>query len=66
MIFVKNFARNYERKILLGTSDVICPSKLGNQLITYIVDCRIQNIDRADYANIHRRPKFSRCLNFPI
>ena len=30
-IFAKNFARNYEKKIILGTSDVGSPSRLAHK-----------------------------------
>ena len=48
MIFAKNFARNYEKKIL-GTSDAWSTSHFSQQTITiepayYIVDCRISEV----------------------
>ena len=44
MSFAKNFARNYEKKIILGTSDSWSMSHLSLQTskpVYYIVDCRI-------------------------
>ena len=46
MIFAKNFARNYEKKILLGTSDAWSMSHLSHQprdQVYYIEDCRISS-----------------------
>ena len=47
MIFAKNFARNYEKKIMLGTSDARSTSHLSQQTSEpayYIVDCRIYGL----------------------
>ena len=44
MIFAKNFARNYEKKIILGTSDAWSMSRLSKRPSDpayYIEDCRI-------------------------
>ena len=44
MIFAKNFARNYEKEIILGTSDTWSMSRLSDQpsnQVYYIEDCRI-------------------------
>ena len=43
MIFVKNFARNYEKKIILGTSDAWCMSHLSQRpcAVYYVEECRI-------------------------
>ena len=44
MIFAKNFERNYEKKIILGTSDDWPMSRLSNQPnkpAYYIEDCLI-------------------------
>ena len=44
MIFAKNFARNYEKMIILETSDAWSMSRLSQQTSEpayYIVDCRI-------------------------
>ena len=43
MIFAKNFARNYFKKIILGTSN----AWMTNHLFQHIIDCRI-----FDYNNI--------------
>ena len=47
MIFAKNFARNYEKEIILGTSDTWSMSRLfqrpSNQT-SYIEDCRILRV----------------------
>ena len=46
-IFVKNFARNYEKKIILGTSDAWSTSHLSQRTSKpayYIVHCRILGI----------------------
>ena len=43
-VFAKNFARNYERKLILGTSDAWSTSRLSHQTNNpayYIEDCRI-------------------------
>ena len=43
-IFAKNFARNYEKKIILGTSDTCLTSHFFQQPSEpayYILDCRI-------------------------
>ena len=47
MIFAKNSARNYEKKIILGTSDAWTTSHLSqgtSKPAYYIVDCRILNL----------------------
>ena len=44
MIFAKNFARNFEKKIILGTSDtrsMSCSSQRPSDPAYYIKDCRI-------------------------
>ena len=44
MIFAKNFARNYEKKIMLGTSDAWSMSRLSHRPskpVYYIEDCWI-------------------------
>ena len=44
MIFEKNFARNYEKKIILGTSDAWSIRRSSHQPIDpayYIEDCQI-------------------------
>ena len=44
MIFAKNFVRNYEKKIILGTSDAWSMSRLSQRTsdpACYIEDCRI-------------------------
>ena len=44
MIFAKNFVRNYEKKIILGTSDTWSMSHLSqrpSKPAYYIKDCRI-------------------------
>ena len=44
MIFAKNFARNYEKKIMLGTLDAWSMSHLSHRPSDpayYIEDCRI-------------------------
>ena len=44
MIFAKNFARNYEKKIILGTSDnwsMSRSSQRPSEPAYYIEDCRI-------------------------
>ena len=51
-VFAKNFARNYEKKKILGTSDTWSTSHLSQQTSKpayYIVDCQIltQSADRA-------------------
>ena len=46
MIFAKNFVRNYEKKIILGTSDTWSMSHSSKRLSDpayYIEDCRIYN-----------------------
>ena len=43
-VFAKNFARNYEKNIILGTSDPWLTSHLfqpTSKPVYYIVDCRI-------------------------
>ena len=47
MIFGKNSARNYEKKIILGTSDACSTSHLSQRASKpayYIVDCRISKV----------------------
>ena len=47
MIFAKNFARNYEKIIILGTSDAWSMSHSSQQpskLAYHIEDCRIFSI----------------------
>jgi hypothetical protein len=44
IIFATNFARNYEKRMILGTSDAWSTSHLSQQTSKpayYIVDCRI-------------------------
>ena len=50
-IFAKNFARNYEKKIMLGTSDAWTMSRLSHRPIDpayYTEDCRISSKTEAD------------------
>ena len=49
-MFTKNFARNYEKKIILGTSDAWSTSHLSQRTSKpayYIVDCQISNWEAA-------------------
>ena len=46
MIFAKNFAGNYEKKLMLGTSDTWSMSHSSQQPCAayYIEDCRISSV----------------------
>ena len=47
MIFAKNFARNYEKKIILGTSDTWSMRRSSHRQSDpayYIEDCRISTL----------------------
>ena len=47
MIFAKNFSKNYEKKIILGTSDAWSMSRSSQRTSNpayYIEDCRISVI----------------------
>jgi Uri superfamily endonuclease len=51
-IFANNFARNYEKIIILGTSDACSTSHLSRQTSEpayYIVDCRISSLRDHQY-----------------
>ena len=59
MIFAENFARNYEKEIILGTSDawsLSCSSQRPIDPAYYIEDCRM-------YASVHRIQK-KRCRTY--
>ena len=64
-IFAKNFAKNHERKIILGSSDAWSTSNLSQQTsepVYYIVDCRIFSLpikpDQFDLIQWNRVKKF--------
>ena len=63
MVFAKNFARFYEKKVILGTSDAWSTSCLSHQVSEpayYIVDCRIYVLHNRSHAiaKQYRFPSF--------
>ena len=68
MIFANNFARNYEKKIILGTSDAWSmrqlsqqPSILATQCTYCIEDCRIFGATWGHLVLFHELSFFFHC-----
>ena len=60
MIFAKNFARNYEKKIILGTSDIWSmrhSSQRPSEPAYYIEDCQILS-DEKSWLEVYRKRSF--------